>query len=282
MPLKKRFRFNLILICLVLFAIQLYIDNNVIEITNYEIAFDNLPTEFDGVTILHVSDLHSKLFGMNSIQLIKKIHDINPDYIMITGDMVNASDTNFDVFLNFVSEICDKYEIYYIVGNHELDLSNEYYSEIEKSLKDCGVTILNNEKCSLKRNGQFINLYGMWYNYKYYFGTKFSIESMEKLLGKESDSFDILLTHNPKDFDTYSEWGADLTLTGHIHGGMVRLPFVGAVFAPERTLFPKYSEGIYTNDNAKMVVSRGLGRGLTGFRLFNRPELGVITLKVGE
>lgn len=280
--MKKRFRFNLILICLLLLVIQLYIDNNVIEITNYEICSENLPSEFDDTTILHVSDLHSKLFGMDNTQLIKKVNDINPDYIMITGDMVNATDTDFTTFLDFIKKISVKYKTYFIVGNHELALSNEYYAEIKNTLTDCGVTILENEKATLEKNGQFINLYGMWYNSKYYFGEEFPVESMEKLLGQSSDSFDILLTHNPKDFETYANWGADLILTGHVHGGMVRLPFVGAVFAPERTLFPKYSEGIYTNEKAKMIVSRGLGRGLTGFRLFNRPELGVITLKVGE
>lgn len=280
--MKKRFVFNLILVCLIFLIIQLYIDNNVIEVSNYEICFDNLPKEFDGTVILHVSDLHSKLFGLDNEQLIKKIDDINPDYIMMTGDMVNATDTEFDICLDFIKSISSKYEIYYIVGNHEMALSTEYYGKIEDALNECGVKILDNEKITLEKNGQSINIYGMWYNSKYYFGEEFQVESMEKILGEASDSFNILLTHNPKDFSTYAKWGADLILTGHVHGGMIRLPFVGAVFAPERTLFPKYSEGVYTNENSKMVVSRGLGRGLTGFRLFNRPELGVITLKVGE
>ncbi len=280
--MKKRFRFNLILVCILIFVIQLYIDNNVIEVSNYEMCFDNLPKEFDGAVILHVSDLHSKLFGLDNTALVKNIDDINPDYIMITGDMVNATDTDFSIFLDFIKKISDRYEIYYIVGNHEMALSNEDYGKIKSALNDCGVKILDNEKITLEKNGQKINIYGMWYNSKYYFGEEFQVESMEKILGKASDAFNILLTHNPKDFNTYANWGADLILTGHVHGGMIRLPFVGAVFAPERTLFPKYSEGVYTNENSKMVVSRGLGRGLTGFRLFNRPELGVITLKVGE
>lgn len=277
--MKKRFLFNLILICLVLLIIQIYIDNNVIEVSKCEIAFKNLPEQFDGTVILHISDLHSKVFGTDNMQLLNKIDEINPDYIMLTGDMVNATDTNFDVFINLIEAIGEKYETYYIVGNHELDLSTKYYEEICNSLLNHGVTILDNETVTLEKENQSINLHGMWYNSRYYFGEKFTTNSMEKLLGEEKDSFDILLTHNPKDFDAYSEWGADLTLTGHVHGGMVRLPFIGAVFSPERTFFPKYSEGIYSKENSKMIVSRGLGRGLTGFRLFNRPELVAITLR---
>ena len=94
-----------------------------------------------------------------------------------------------------------------------------------------------------------------------------------------ANNFDILLTHNPKHFESYVEWGADLTLSGHIHGGMIRLPFLGPLISPERTLFPKYSQGEYNAGEGHMIVSRGLSRGNKGFRLFNRPEIGVIVLK---
>lgn len=277
--LKKRFWFNLILICLVLFAIQLYVDNNVIEVSNYEVSFENLPNEFDGTVLLHVSDLHSKLFGTDNEQLYEKIEEINPDYIMLTGDMVNASDTDFSVFYDFAEKIGAEYETYYIVGNHELALSQDNYTEIINTITEFGVKVLDNETVALTKNGETINLHGMWYNSKYYVSEEFTIEAMNKIMGEEDENFDILLTHNPKGFEVYSDWGAELTLTGHVHGGMVRLPYVGAIFAPERTLFPKYSEGVYSIENSHMVVSRGLGRGLTGFRLFNKPELDVVVLK---
>lgn len=279
MTLKKRFWFNLILICLVLFVIQLYVDNNVIEVSNYEVSFENLPKEFDGTVILHVSDLHSKVFGIDNEQLYAKIREIDPDYIMISGDMVNASDTNFDVFYDFAEEVGPKYECYYIVGNHELALSNKDYNTIMKTITDFGIKVLDNETVTLTKNGESVKLHGMWYNYRYYFDEDFTLEAMNKIMGEEAEAFDILLTHNPKDFEVYAKWGAEIILTGHVHGGMVRLPGIGAVFAPERTLFPKYSEAVYSIDNSQMVVSRGLGRGMTGFRLFNKPELGVVVLR---
>ena len=277
--MKKRFWFNLILICLVLFAIQLYVDNNVIEVSKYEVSLENLPKEFDGTVLLHVSDLHSKQFGTDNEQLYAKIKEINPDYIMLTGDMINATDTDFSIFYDFAEKIAAEYETYYIVGNHELALSQKDYDDIINTITEFGIKVLDNEMVTLTKNNEFIDLYGMWYNSKYYFSEEFTIDAMNKIIGEEDGGFDILLTHNPKGFEVYAEWGAEVILTGHVHGGMVRLPYIGAVFAPERTLFPKYSEGVYSIENSHLVVSRGLGRGLTGFRLFNRPELGVVILK---
>ena len=280
MALKKRFWLNLILFMMTFLAIQIYIDNNVIEISKYEISFNDLPQEFDGTKILHISDLHSKVFGLDNQQLYDNIKEIDPDYIMITGDMVNASDTNFDIFYNLAQEIGSEYETYFIVGNHELALSNKDYNTIVKTITDFGIKVLDNETITLTKNGQTINLHGMWFNSKYYFDDVFTIDTMEKIMGTDDGGFDILLTHNPKYIDVYADWGAEITLTGHVHGGMVRLPFVGGIFSPERTLFPKYDKGIYTTDSNYMLVSRGLGRGLNGFRLFNKPELGVVVLKM--
>ncbi len=276
----KKFIYILLTIA-ILFSVELYIDSNWIEISNYEIKSEKIPDSFDNLTILHLSDLHSKEFGDNNANLISLIDDIKPDIIMMTGDMVNSKDTNFDIFLNLAEKIGKKYECYYIVGNHELDLSKNYYNEIANALKSYGIKILDNEKIEIVRDNQKINLYGMWYDFTYYKkNSVLPVEEINKFIGTDDDNkFDLLLTHDPKHFDAYYSWGADLVLSGHIHGGMVRLPIVGPVFSPERVLFPKYSQGEYNIEGSAMIVSRGLGRGNTGFRLFNRPEIGVITLK---
>lgn len=280
--MKKKTRIifiTFILLVLVLF-VQLYIDANWVETSYYDVYSDKIGSAFDGTRILHLSDLHSKEFGKDSIRLINKINEVNPDIILITGDMVNASDKDFSTFLNLAQSIASRYECYYIVGNHELDLSNEDYNNIMNSLKSYGITILDNEKAELTRDDEKINLYGMWYNIRFYMGKEMLTSNIIKTIIGEDDTenFDILLTHNPRYFEAYNDWGADLVLSGHVHGGMVRLPFVGPVFAPERTLFPKYSEGEYKDGNSSMIVSRGLGRGTNGFRLFNRPEVGMIVL----
>lgn len=94
----------------------------------------------------------------------------------------------------------------------------------------------------------------------------------------DSAQYGVLLAHNPLCFDSYAKWGADLTLCGHVHGGMIRLPFAGGLLSPEREFFPKYSAGIYEHSGKKMIVSRGLGSGTFGIRILNRPEIVVITL----
>ncbi len=272
------------IIIFTLLGIRIYIDNETIGITKSEVYSDEIPDAFNNYKILQLSDLHSKEFGENNANLILKINEADPDIIVMTGDMVNAKDTDYTIFYNLVESISQSYKMFFITGNHEQDIPNEKRKELFDYLEKHDVIVLNNEMVQLTKGNDIINLYGLWYNSKYYFsdGTNESIlkeEIISKLIGEADKSeYNILLTHNPKHFEEYSKWGADLVFSGHVHGGMVRLPVVGALFSPERTFFPEYSEGIYEYENAKMVVSRGAGIGTKGFRLFNKPEINLITL----
>ncbi len=272
------------IIIFTLLGIRIYIDNETIGITKSEVYSDEIPDAFNNYKILQLSDLHSKEFGENNANLILKINEADPDIIVMTGDMVNAKDTDYTIFYNLVESIFQSYKMFFITGNHEQDIPNEKRKELFDYLEKHDVIVLNNEMVQLTKGNDIINLYGLWYNSKYYFsdGTNESIlkeEIISKLIGEADKSeYNILLTHNPKHFEEYSKWGADLVFSGHVHGGMVRLPVVGALFSPERTFFPEYSEGIYEYENAKMVVSRGAGIGTKGFRLFNKPEINLITL----
>ena len=131
-----------------------------------------------------------------------------------------------------------------------MDLTNQQRKDIYNTLRKYNVVVLDNEIKSLEKSGETINLYGMWYNPKYYIREDFELTHMEKLLTDAKDGFNILLTHNPDDFEVYAAWGADLTFSGHVHGGMVRLPFIGGLISPNRTLFPKYDAGIYEYNDA--------------------------------
>lgn len=272
------------IIIFTLLGIRIYIDNETIGITKSEVYSDEIPDAFNNYKILQLSDLHSKEFGENNANLILKINEADPDIIVMTGDMVNAKDTDYTIFYNLVESIFQSYKMFFITGNHEQDIPNEKRKELFDYLEKHDVIVINNEMVQLTKGNDIINLYGLWYNSKYYFsdGTNESIlkeEIISKLIGEADKSeYNILLTHNPKHFKEYSKWGADLVFSGHVHGGMVRLPVVGALFSPERTFFPEYSEGIYEYENAKMVVSRGAGIGTKGFRLFNKPEINLITL----
>lgn len=284
---KKIFIIVFLLLVFVLFLVRLYIDVNLIQTSKYNLRASKIPKSFDGYKIIHISDLHSKKFREDNKPLIEKIDQENPDIVVLTGDMVSANETDYTVFFSLVGELTQKYKVYFIPGNHEQSLSSEKKKEIIDYLEEVGVEVLNNEVVLLKRGDKTINLYGLWYSNKYYSeNDEYVLDEVliSELIGEaDTDSYNILLSHNPRYFDTYANWGADLTLSGHVHGGMIRLPFVGAIFSPDEGFLPKYDAGLYTEESGKsIVVSRGLGSGTRGFRLFNRPDLVVITLNSTE
>jgi predicted MPP superfamily phosphohydrolase len=289
--MKRKILISILIFVILLIIIITYISNNVIVVSKYCIKYDNLPSNFDGYVIVQLSDFHSREFGKDNKKLIEKIKKQSPNIIVVTGDMINAKDNNYDTFLNIAKKLVSICSVYYIIGNHEQDISEDKLNELYNSLNDIGVNILDNSKVIIERDGQTIDVYGMWFNLKYYSDKTsefiqnnssdyyFSLDKMNKVLGDNSSNFSVLLTHNPMYFDTYANWGADLTLSGHIHGGMIRLPFLRGVYSPERTFFPKYDSGLFTKENKSMIVSRGIGNGNLGFRFLNCPEIVTITLK---
>jgi len=287
---RKSFLFILVIIAAIVAGTG-YASNQLVTTSEYELQWDKLPPAFDGYKILQLSDLHSKDFDKGNKGLLKKIRSQSPDIIVLTGDMVNSTDLDFSVFLSLAEELAKDYEVYYVVGNHEQSLSNSSRMYLHSELVKMGVRILDNEKVVIERGEESIDLYGLWFNLRYYSDRTseyvqedaetyyFSIDKLEKILGeKDKDRFGILLAHNPLYADTYRKWGADLTLSGHVHGGMIRLPFLGGVYSPERTFFPEYDGGLYTFGEQNMIVSRGIGNGNMGFRLFNSPEIVTVTL----
>ena len=281
--MKKKIIIIVFLIIFVLMLIELYIDANCIQTTRFEVASEKIPASFDGYKILQLSDLHSKEFGKDNKKLLQKIDDANPDIIVLTGDFVTANESDFTVFFNLVDKISPKYEVYYITGNHEQAMKGAFKKEIFGYLSYKGVKFLSNKSVSLIKNSETIDLYGLCYESAYYSdrrGNVYTKEMMTKSLGEaDLTKFNLLLTHSPTNFEIYKSWGADLILSGHVHGGMIRVPFVGAIFSPDEGFIPKYSAGKYQLEESVLIVSRGLGRGSRGFRLFNRPNLVEITLK---
>ena len=250
----------------------LYIKYNVntLEVTKYVVENKKVPKEFDGYNIVQISDLHSKLFGENNKKLIQKIKSLNPDIVVVTGDLIDGENNNYNVALDFMKEISKLYRVYYIIGNHE-----------QKSLN------LDNNKVEIVKGDSNINLYGLtvpYSCYKYLFDnqetTSIDIDFLEEKLGKvDREQFNILLAHTPFYFDEYEKWGADLTLCGHVHGGIVRLPLVGGLLSPDRKFFPKYDLGEYIKNKSTMIVSKGLGGSKVLIRVNCKPEIVNIKLK---
>lgn len=267
---------------LVLLSALIYFDNTLIKVSHYEIKSDKIPKEFDKFKIIHLSDLHNYGFKSYYIKLIQKINNENPSIIVMTGDMVNKYDRDFEKFLKLAEVLSKKYDIYYIVGNHEKRLRKDDLSLLIKKLHELGIKVLGDEKITIMREKASINIYGLDIPLSYYKIKNRSsniYEVVNAVLNNCSEKeYNILLAHNPLYFEEYIKHNVDLILSGHVHGGMIRLPFIGALLSPERKFFPKYSSGVYAINNKKLIVSRGLGHSKPGIRLFNMPEILSITL----
>lgn len=265
----------------------LYYGNNHIEISTYNISSSRISKAFNGYKILQLSDLHSKSFGIDNRKLIEIIDKEKPDIIVMTGDMVNSYDNEFHSFLDLAEKL-KSYKVYFVEGNNETKLPKEKNIELMKAMREVGIKILRNSKITIVREESVINIYGLWCDLCYYKEIKsdyrkdtyFQRNNIEKALGYcDRKKFNILLAHNPLYFDTYVKWGADLTLSGHVHGGVIRIPGVGGLLSPERRFFPKYSEGQYDIDESKLIVNRGLGSKPLLPRVLNRPEISVVVLQ---
>ena len=271
----------------------LYIKYNVntLEVPKYVVENKKVPKEFDGYNIVQISDLHSKLFGENNKKLIQKIKSLNPDIVVVTGDLIDGENNNYNVALDFMKEISKLYRVYYIIGNHEQkSLIKKYkdeYKDYFNKLHQIDFVNLDNNKVEIVKGDSNINLYGLtvpYSCYKYLFDnqetTSIDIDFLEEKLGKvDREQFNILLAHTPFYFDEYEKWGADLTLCGHVHGGIVRLPLVGGLLSPDRKFFPKYDLGEYIKNKSTMIVSKGLGGSKVLIRVNCKPEIVNIKLK---
>lgn len=278
---KKYVVWPCILIFLLLFC---YFENNSITVSNYIVKSTKLPKQFNNFTIVHISDLHNKVFFKNNSTLIKKIKSQNPDMIVITGDLIDRRRYNEENAMLFINKAKDIAPIYYVTGNHE-GWSHKF-SSLEKKLKNSNVTVLRNQSVYYEKENEHIVISGID---DPSFNSTNSEESYKNpaIIKKELDmiknindknKFKILLCHRPEVFDIYVEENIDLVFTGHAHGGQINIPFVGGLIAPNQGFFPKYYKGTYSKDNTVMVVSRGLGNSIAPLRIFNRPEIVVVKL----
>ena len=279
--LHKFYIFAVLIIACISFCIW---QNNSITISESDYINSKIPDEFNDFIIVHISDLHNKQFGKNQKYILTKFEGIAPNAIVITGDLVDRRKYDLDKAMAFVEGALDIAPVFYVSGNHEAWSGK--YSTIKSELEDAGVHVLDNGVIRLSIGDSSIHMFGVrdpdFHTSNYLEGT--DITEMTDQFKKWSSykSFKILLSHRPELFDLYCENKMDLIFTGHAHGGQVRIPFIGGLVAPDQGLFPKYTSGYYTKDESTMYVSRGLGNSIIPIRIFNRPEIVVVTLKTKE
>lgn len=248
--------------------------NRAVMVHTISVTDRHLPRAFEGFRIAQISDLHNEVFGAGNGQLLTLLAEARPDVIVITGDLIDSRHTNVDAALEFARGAVELAPVYYVPGNHEGRLPEEFWM-LERGLDQMGVHVLRGERAHLTREGEAVALIGVD---DPTFQDKNSAHwpgLLEEELGRlrEEELYSILLIHRPELLETYAKAGINLVFSGHAHGGQVRIPFVGGVIAPNQGFFPKYDGGLYTLGDTQMVVSRGLGNSLAPLRVNNRPEL---------
>lgn len=285
-----------ILLVLILWS---FIEKEFLSISRFKLSSNKLARNTEPIRIVMLADLHNNTFGKKNKRLIRQIDKLEPDMIIGAGDIITKHKPCYPSHgYDLMKELAVKYPTYYGYGNHELyfDIMKEELNKDRESedafllstweeyldrLQGLGVQILKNESSTLKIKNTRLRISGLNLAKDYYPKGKAdpSMElNLHSQIGASAGEYQILIAHNPIYFDAYAEWGADLTLAGHLHGGLARLPFLGGVVSPQYKFFPRYDSGIYEKGKRKMVVSKGLGSHSIMLRLFNPPDIVFITL----
>lgn len=248
-----------------------------LQVSRYTLSFSSLPAQFDGCRIALITDLHSERFGDGQSELLNALADAKPDIVVLAGDIIDSVKLDFAP----VEELCAGLEgctVYAVYGNHEAALSYSDARRLRKLYSDAGVELLIDETVLYERGGESIAVTGM--DDPYYYGQHLAayLENHPIELAPAEGVFNLLIAHRADAFPALRGLGFDLVLSGHLHGGQIRLPIIGGLLSQSREWFPKYSAGKYSESGTTMIVGRGLGNPISIPRVFNRPELVIITL----
>ena len=277
---KKAFWWSAVLLLLILSAVWVLWANKALQLNTITVESENLPKVFSGYKIAQVSDLHNKSFGKDNKKLLALLEEAHPDIIVLTGDIIDSYRTDVDVSLEFAEKAAEIAPIYFVPGNHESRIPEDYQKLIE-GFEQIGVTVLENQTEKIEKDGEYICVAGVKDPAFEKVDASAYGEIMKGYLNAldTEDAFCVLLAHRPELFDIYCKYSIDLVLSGHAHGGQIRIPFIGAVYVPGQGFFPEYTEGLHTNGSTNMVISRGIGNSSVPIRFNNRPEVVLIELK---
>ncbi|WP_294751250.1 metallophosphoesterase [uncultured Ruminococcus sp.] len=278
--MSKKLKKRLIIAAVLLVMAALSAWGFAMETVRYKVSSDKLDSV---IKIVFISDLHNCFYGdTKQSKLIQEVKSSSPDIVIFGGDVIDAwGGTKYALLL--IKELSKDYPCFYTPGNHEQerDDKEEFYAKVQKL---CPMLLGEYEQISI--NGQDIRIYGTLDNYS--FGKKKT--QLEECFDTLDDKYyNILIAHQPEQIDSYIGKGKgydtkfDLILSGHAHGGQWRIPKLldQGLYAPDQGIFPDYTTGMYEYDGTTHIISRGLARPMRMIfipRIFNRPELSVITI----
>ena len=265
------------------FAVLIFLGGNWLQTTAYEIRSSRIPAPFDGCCVVQVSDLHKQRFGKHQFRLTRAIRNARPDLIAITGDLTYLGAWNAEDIDDLARQLNDIAPVYFVSGKH--DVLSGGLEELLKHLEGSGIRILEGESTAISRGTDSIVVAGIQDPgvFRQQGGVGRTIDRWKAALASLRDSlgdrYTVLLSHQPQFFAQFADLGFDLVLSGHAHGGQIRLPFVGALYAPGQGWLPRYASGMHVRGRTRMIVSRGLGNSWFPIRFLNRPELVVVRLR---
>lgn len=265
---------TLVILLLLILGALLFRDNFQVRNLGYDPVFPDLPDAFDGLRILQVSDLHGR--DILTKQLLQRTKTAKPDLILLTGDLADG-EGQLTKLEPLIRGLADLAPVYYVTGNHEWALADT--EGFLQELSGLGVTVLRNSFVTLERNGDRLLLAGLEDPNGY--ADMKTPEELAREMAAAGGGFSLLMAHRPDRFPDYAALGFRVVFSGHTHGGMLRLPFLGGVLAPGHVLFPEYDGGLFSLGGSVMVQSRGLS-GVNGFpRIFNPMEVPLVVLHKG-
>lgn len=283
--MKKILKILLIIIAVMVLAclISLWLSYNWLTVSKFTVTDDKISGSF---RIVLISDLHEHRFGGGNEKLAEKIREQSPDLIIIDGDMINSDSENADTAVEVVRGLNGIAPVYYSLGNHEYDYMAAGHGELPEELEAAGAEVLNYKNIDIEIKGNRIRLGGL---YEYGFETSMQSEEanagvteyLEQYTG--TDRYLIMCAHRPESFypwDTADQWGIDLVISGHLHGGQVIIPGVGGLYNPLDGFFAEFDYGQYKLGDSDMIITRGLGSNMKMLPRFNNPpEIAVVDVE---
>lgn len=280
--MKKIVKILFIIIAILFLACltSIWLSYNWLTVSNFTVTSNKISEPF---RIVLISDLHDHQFGKNNEKLAEKIREQSPDLIIIDGDMINSDSENADTAVEVVRALKEIAPVYYSYGNHEYAYMEAGHTDLQAELEEAGAVVLNYQNMDIEIKGNPIRLGGL-----YEFGFETGMQSEEEnqralsYLEKyvDTDRYLIMCAHRPDSFDpwdTADDWGIDLVLSGHLHGGQVIIPGIGGLYSQLEGFFPQYDYGQYKLGDRDMIITRGLGSNPKILPRFNNlPEIAVV------
>lgn len=266
---------------IIFIILNLILSQKYISVTRYEYKNPGISGNFK---VVHLTDLHNYQFGTKNHRLVEKVREENPDLIFLTGDMLNEDETRTDIYINLVEQLVEIAPVYVSLGNHEMEYMNRAgNNNLISKIEQAGAVVLNEQYIDMEVNGILVRLGGVYG----YILTPDETKNSEQIFMEEfqdTDRFKILLSHIPEGLLLWKNmeyWDVDLVFSGHVHGGQVRLPFIGGLYDPEEGYFPTYTKGMFECGNGTMILSAGLGSSRGRLRINNFPEMVVCEIRNG-